>query len=170
MGALVIEAGTDGGFEAAAVASVRIDGSTLSIEAMSEPRLERAIATVEQDFGDLLGSAGERELVAIEERLEQWRPAGPESPNEPAAGLSKAEEREIMSRLLADRQRRWLDEPEPRLGGSSPREAARDGRREQVLGLIRTIENGAARSARDRELGAEIDLIGELGTGDDLAA
>lgn len=169
-GALVIEAGTDGGFEAASVASIRIEGSSLCVEAMSELRLERAIETVEQDFGDLLGTAAEREVVAIEQRLAERREAGPEPPHAPPAGLSEAEEQEILSGLLADRRRRWLDEPDPKLGGSSPREAARDGRSDQVLRLARVVENGAARSARERGLGREIDLISELGLSDDLAA
>lgn len=169
-GALVLETGAVDRFESESVATIRIVGSSLRIETMSSQRLRRATETLEQDFGDLLGEVLDERVVPIEERLDRLE-LDPPRPHEPPGGLTATEEREVLSEVLADRVRRWPDDPEPRLGGSTPRQALRQGRREQVVRLARAVENGAARSAREGRLGVtELDLLGDLGIADDLAA
>ena len=162
-GAMVIERGAGLDFQTEAVASVSIEGSSLTVEAMSQPRLLGAVATIEADFGELLGAREELEMVPIDERLAE-REDGAVPAHEPPDGLTAEEEREILAEYFAARYRGWIDDPNPQLGGTTPRQAARDGRREEVVRLAQRVENGAARLARESGIGAELNLLGELDT------
>lgn len=166
-GAVVIERGTGLDDETEAVASVSIEGSALLVEAMSERRLLRAVAAIEEDFGGLLATKVELEMVSIERRLADDDDSG--APDEPLDDLGAAEELELMKEYLARRYRGWLDDPNPSLGGATPRRAARGERRDEVLRLARRVENGAARSAREHGIGVELDLLGELDFGERAA-
>lgn len=73
-GAIVLEAGPIDDLDRVPVATVRLEGAELRAETMSEERLERAIEMVGQDFGDLAELA-DREVVPIEQRLEERRKA-----------------------------------------------------------------------------------------------
>lgn len=168
-GAVVIEAGVAGNPDLVSVATVRVEGERLSLETMSEERLAGAMHTIERDFGDLLGEV-ELQVSPIEDRLAELGEGDAPDPPGPATSLDAAEEEEILREHMLDRWRRWTDEPHPRLGGATPREAVAANRGGEVLPLLRVVENGAARSAgRFGPLG-EIDLIGELGLDDELAA
>ena len=94
----------------------------------------------------------------------------PLDPGSGQSGLSAAEGRRILETFMTDRMRAWLDEPHPRLAGATP-EAAIGERREDVIGLVRGIENGADRTRRRGETAAEISwLRHELGIADEIAA
>ncbi len=167
-GAIVLEAGPVDDLDKVPVASVRLEGANLRVEAMSEERLEEAIEIVEHDFGDIAKLA-DRELVPIEQRLEER--SAPEPPAALPPGLTQAAERRLVGGFMAERMRRWLDEPHPELDDRTPRSAAACERRSEVIRLLRGIENGAERARRQGEPAAEVAWMREeLGLEDELAA
>ncbi len=168
-GALVFESGFVGDRENVPVASLRLEGAQLRVEAMSEERLERAIEIVGIDFGDNVELTG-RDLVPIEQRLEEYEPEPPSA--DPAPTYPEpAEAQRLLEGAMTDHMGAWLDEPNPQLGGQTPREAAEGARREEVIRLVRGIENHADRARRRGEPAAEVAwLRGELAIEDDLAA
>jgi len=144
-GSVVIETGSVGDGDNIPIATVSLKGTELHVEAMSEQRLERAIEAIDADFGDIAEPL-EREITSIEERR-------------------------LLSGFLADHMCRWLDEPLPALGGDTPREAAKGERREDLLRLVRGIENKADRSRRRGEPGVDVAwLRAELAIDEDRAA
>jgi hypothetical protein len=167
LGAIVTEAGALDNPDLSSVATVRIEDGRLAVEAVSEVRLERAITLVEGDFGDLAGEP-EREVVPIESRLAEL--PGEDDPSESDPEPVDAEEQALLWEVLRDRYRSWADEPHPRLGGATPREAAAANRDAEVVPLVRAVENGAARSAREHGGAADLDLMGELGLSGERAA
>lgn len=180
-GALVIEAGPIDDPDTIPIVGLRLEGTLLSAEAMSEPRLEHAIEIVEADFGDL-AELLDRELVPIEQRMEERaaprdgagalhaRPAGRmRRGGGPPAQRLPAAERRLLEGAMTERMRRWLDDPHPQLDGRTPREAARGEWRAEVVRLVRGLENGAERARRDGEPHADVSWIGdELGIADEL--
>ena len=67
--------------------------------------------------------------------------------------------------------RRWLDEPLPALDGETPREAVAGERRDDVVRLVRGLENHADRAQRRGEPGAEVSWLRTgLAIQDELAA
>lgn len=168
-GAIVIEAGALDSLASVPIATLRLDGTELHAEAMSEDRLDRAIEIVRWDFGDLTELA-DREVVPIEQRLEEFR-SEPRPARATPPGLTPADERRLIGGFMTDRMRRWLNDPHPLLDGQTPREAAAGERRAEVVRLVRGIENGAERAQRRGEPAAEVAWIrGELGVEDELAA
>ena len=72
---------------------------------------------------------------------------------------------------MAERTRRWPDEPNPILDGRTPREVATGPDRDRVVRLIRQLENSAARAQREGRPAFEVSWIrSELGIDDLLAA
>lgn len=81
----------------------------------------------------------------------------PAAPRSTRRTVPKRVEREITGRFLEDHYRKWLDDKLPILGGKTPREAARDfDGREQLVALLKDLENHEARRARDRETGYDV--------------
>jgi Antitoxin Xre/MbcA/ParS C-terminal toxin-binding domain len=77
----------------------------------------------------------------------------------------------LVGDFVDERMRRWLDEPHQFLAGRTPREAATDSHRADVVDLLRQIENRAERARRRG--GPSVDvaaLRSELRLGDELAA
>ena len=63
-------------------------------------------------------------------------------------------EREVTQHYMDSHYREWLDERIPALGGKTPREAARDFEgREQLVALLKELENRGARHAKDTGVG-----------------
>jgi hypothetical protein len=169
-GALVIEAERLDDDDSISIARVWLEGAELYVETMSEERLDLAIETVDTDFGDI-GELVERNVVPIEERLEERRELGADVADETPSGLSSAEERRLLAVLMTNRMRRWVDEPLPALDGETPREAVAGERRDEVIRLVRGLENHADRARRRGEPGAEVSwLSAELAIDDELAA
>lgn len=130
----------------------------LEFSAISEARLDAAVALVERRLGDLAGSPTRRLRP-----FEECRSSEPSS--HPSRHVSREEAPvadDAFRRLL---YRRWLDEPVPRLGGISPRRAAASGGyREQLEFLLRGIEHRSACERADGLPGPEVDwLRTELG-------
>jgi hypothetical protein len=169
-GALLIETEYVDGGDSIPIATVRLEGSELHVEAMSEGRLEQAIEAVDTDFGDIAEPV-QREVTPIEERLEEHRESGPSSPRKLPFIERPAEERRLLSGFMDDHMRRWLDEPLPALGGETPREAAKGERRNDVVKLVRGIENRADRARRHGEPSPEVGWLRvELAIDEELAA
>ena len=167
--AIVIEAGANGDLDSVPIATLRLFGDELQAEAMSEERLDRVIEIVAHDFRGLADLA-EREVVPVEQRLNERRSAPRRSVATPT-GLTPAEERRVLEGFMTERLRKWLDEPQPELGGYTPREAVSGDRRAEALRLVRGIENGTERARRRGAPYAEVGWIrDELGVGDELAA
>jgi hypothetical protein len=134
---------------------------------MSEERLATAIETVDADFGDI-AELVRRDVTPIEERLEERDHSAPED-DVALAPIPPAERADLLSGFMTEWMHRWLDEPLPALGGESPREAAGGERRDEVVKLLRGIENRAERAGRQGEPGvdaawlrAELTLDAEL--------
>ncbi len=168
-GAMVLEAGPIDDPDTVPIASLRLEGATLSVEAMSEERLDRAIEIVARDFGDL-AELSAREVVPLEQALEDRR-SEPERVAVPPPSLAPAEQQRLLEAAMTDRTRRWLDDAHPLLGDRTPREAVAGEHRAEVVRLVRALENGAERASRRGEPFADVDWIREeLGIADELAA
>jgi hypothetical protein len=166
-GALVFEATAADDLDTVSTATIRLEGDRLLAETMSEQRLDHAIEIITSDFGELI-DLHHREVVPIERRLaeRQRTPSGGCS-----SGLPPAEERRLSAEFMTERMRRWLDEPHPQLGGSTPRNAATGKRRADVLRLMRGIENGVERARRGGQPFADVTWMrDELGLVEELAA
>lgn len=165
-GALVVEATAGDDLDVVSMATLRLEGEQLSVEAMSEKRLDNAIEIVASDFGELVEFAS-RKVVSIERQLAKRRLA----PSDKRSDLLPSEERHLLAGYMTERMRRWLDEPHPRLGGSTPRRAAEEERRTELLRLVRGIENGIERTRRGGAPVADVTWMRrELGLEDEQAA
>jgi SEC-C motif len=169
-GAIVLEEAAGEDFESVPIATLRVDGDRLALDAMSEERLQRAVEIVESDFGDLVQLL-EMNVVPIERRLAERRAAPPDENAAAATGLDEETERQLLEGFLTDRMRRWVDDSHPQLDGVPPREAASGPRRAEVVRLVRGIENGVDRTRRRGGPSADVTwLRRELGLEDLLAA
>lgn len=167
-GAIVIEASA-GDLDTVSVATLRLEGEHLSVEAMSEECLDHAIDIVSSDF-DQLVELSHREVLPIEPLLAEHRQAPSRASKRSSTGPPPAEERRIVAGFMTERMRRWLDEPHPRLGGRTPRHAAAGEHRADLVSLVRGIENTSERARRGGEPFADVAWIrDELGL-DELAA
>ncbi|MFI4990697.1 MAG: SEC-C domain-containing protein [Solirubrobacterales bacterium] len=167
-GAIVIEASA-GDLDTVSVATLRLEGEHLSVEAMSEEWLDHAIDIVASDF-DQLVELSHREVLPIEPLLAEHRQAPSRASKRSSSVLPPAEERHIVAGFMTERMRRWLDEPHPQLGGCTPRHAAAGEHRADLVILVRGIENTSDRARRGGEPFADIAWIrDELGL-DELAA
>lgn len=161
-GAIVVEASA-GDLDTVSVATLRLEGEQLSVQAMSEERLEHAIDIVATDFDQLVELSG-REVVPIESLLAERRQAPSRAGERSSSGLPPGEERRIVAGFMTEHMRRWLDEPHPQLGGRTPRHAAAGEYRAELISLVRGIENRAERARRGGEPFADVAWIrGELG-------
>jgi hypothetical protein len=172
-GAIVLDEAAGEDFGSVPIATMRLDGDRLALEAMSEERLTRAVEIVKNDFGDLVQLV-DLNIVPIERRLAEQRAAPPDRAATNAVagtGLDQATERQLLEGFLTDRMRRWVDDPHPQLDGVTPRQAASGPRSTEVVRLVRGIENGVDRSRRRGKPSADVTwLRRELGLEDQLAA
>ena len=130
------------------LATFELTDEELRCTAVSQARLDAAIELVEQRLGTL-AELYERNVLPLEPDLSSRRRDHAPRRREPPPGLTATEAHDLESRLLNYHYRRWLDEPLKLLGGHTPREAARNGRRGELELLLRGIENRAERSRRD---------------------
>ena len=166
-GAVVLESGLLGELERVPIANVRIEGRELVVEAMSERRLEFAADRMERDFGDLI-EFEDWQVRTLEEAMEDERDSG--APRE-RLPIPRELEEQLVGGALTEYMLGWLDDPNPSLGGQTPRMAFAGSRRGEVIDLLRSIENGAERSRLRGEPAVDVALLREqLGLSDDLAA
>ncbi len=158
-GAIVIEASA-GDLDTVSVATLRLEGEHLSVEAMSEERLDHAIDIVATDF-DQLVELSHREVLPIEPLLAEHRQAPSPASKSSSTGLPPAEERRIVAGFMTEYTRKWLDEPHPQLGGCTPRHAVAGEHRADLVSLVRGIENRSERARRDGEPFADVAWIRE---------
>lgn len=166
-GALCLESrpilvGEDGDLELSDVTSLgtfTLRGARLDFEGMSERRLDAAVALVERLLGDLVGPATRR-LRSFDEHRSSTASAAPAGSSGSSGSAGGSSEKELpvadedVRRLL---WRRWIDDPVPRLGGLSPRQAAASGRcRDELELLLRGIEHRSARQQADGAPGSEV--------------
>ncbi len=138
-------------------ATIFLDESALTVETMSEERVDR----VKSELSKALPGA----RIVSDVRREMDREAGPldeegtfGEPSEPLPAAVK----ESLAQFMAAQEERWCREPVPALGGLTPQEAVADPtRREEVIRLIGSFPAGGAvddsgimlmRPARLREL------------------
>jgi hypothetical protein len=167
-GAIVFEASA-GDLDTVSVATLRLEGEHLSVEAMSEERLDHAIEIVASDFDELV-ELSRREVIPIETLLAEHRQAPSRAGKHSPSGLPPAEERRILAGFMTEHMRRWLDEPHPQLGGGTPRHAAAGEHRADLVNLVRGLENRSERARRDGEFFADVAWIREELGLDELAA
>ncbi len=168
LGSVVIEAGVAAESpDSAPVATVRIERDLLTVEALSEMRLDQAMILVQGEFIDVIEAKPERRVVPIGDRLAQT-PDADEAPPAPKAAASDpdvgaaSDPEDLIGEVLLARYRSWPEEPHPSLGGETPRAAVAAGRSAEVEPLARIVENGAARSAGKHPALTELDLLGDL--------
>jgi hypothetical protein len=158
-GAIMVEASA-GDLDTVSVATLRLEGEHLLVEAMSEERLDHAIEIVASDF-DQLVELSHREVVPIEPLLAEHRQASSRAGERSSSGLPPAEERRIVAEFMTEYTRKWLDEPHPQLGGCTPRHAAAGEHRAELVSLVRGIENRSERARRDGAPFADVAWIRE---------
>ena len=165
-GAVCLESGPlsvteDGELELADVTSLgtfTLRSRRLEFEGISETRLNAAVALVERRLGDLV-SPPTRRVRSFDE----YRSSTPSSPRTCGASDEEPPVADDRFRLLL--WRRWIDNPVPRLGGTSPRTAAASGKyRDELEFLLRGIEHRSARERTNGLPGPEVAwLRAELG-------
>jgi hypothetical protein len=167
-GAIVVEASA-GDLDTVSLATLRLEGEHLLVEAMSQERLDHAIEIVASDFGELV-EVSRREVVPIEPQLAEHGAAPDHVSGRSSSGLPPTEERRIVAGFMTEHMRRWLDEPHPQLGGCTPRHASAGEHRADLVSLVRGIENRSERARRGGAPFADVAWIrDELGL-DELAA
>ena len=120
------------------LATLRLQGRTLTVETMSEARYERVLAILD----DLDVPLVERSLE-VKDPMDTVAEGGSAADGPPSRTLDPNTDpraREIMSQLIAQYESDWLDESIPALDGVTPRAAAADPtRREDLIRLLDTF-------------------------------
>lgn len=127
-------------------ATLALDGDTLRVQANSEPRMDRVLATLAQldpavtvldDIRHPVRDA--REAAEVAARM----PVSGQSPLDPADPQAA-----LLDEVIRGHEARWLDEPIPALAGRTPRQAADDPtRRGDLIKLLDTFPSGAGAGA-----------------------
>jgi len=99
-------------------ASMALQGNRITVETMSEPRVERVLGVL---MGAIAGAT-----VVSDERGVLDPSTLPPGPREPALSPDDPAVREALRNFIAERERVWCDEEIPALGGLTPRQAAED--------------------------------------------
>ncbi len=139
--------------------SIEIDRGVLLLRTNSEGRAVRGRTLLESILAGLLGAAevSRQDVVA-----EAW--AGRNAPEsaaadavagpDPTPDIPADEKARLLNEFKNRHYRAWLDMAVPLLGGKTPRQAAADRDREQLVRLLKDLENRELRSARDERLPA----------------
>lgn len=160
-GALCYESSYDGFPDRIGLGTFVLSNHELRFDAISAPRLARAVAVIER----LLGDGAElvaREVTPVD------RDYAPSARTPDRLETDPTEAEEFLTRYF----RCWLDEPLERLSGSTPRTAASDPTLRAELELtLRMIENRADRKRREGAAWPDVSwLRGELLPATRLAA
>ncbi|MBI3069021.1 MAG: hypothetical protein HYY79_09170 [Betaproteobacteria bacterium] len=146
---LTFESHPDGDTGRVVLASVTLSGSQLELSVNSRRRLESARAFIEPLLAGLIGEP-EVAIKSVEDAMAENR----DGPAPRRRSVPKRVEQEVTQRFLDRHYRTWLDEKIPALDGKSPREAVRDFEgREQLVALLKQLENLEARRAKDTGMG-----------------
>lgn len=146
---LALDSHPDGDTGRVVLANMTLTGKQLELSVNSRRPLERTRAFIEPLLAGLIGEP-EVAIKSVEDAMAEKRDA----PASPRRSVPKRVEREVTQRFLDTHYRNWLDEKIPALDGKSPREAARDFEgREQLVALLKELENREARRAKDTGVG-----------------
>jgi hypothetical protein len=164
--------------------SFTLHGDRLEFFAISQERMDAAIALVQRRLKGIVG-APDRDVQPVQDALRERRaeraPARAQ-PRPAPARMARGGRRRPGSdemplppdaRMRELSYRRWIDDPNQHLGGLTPREAAARREHGDELELqLRSIEHCSARERADRRPGPEVSwLRGELNVeGERLAA
>lgn len=146
---LALDSHLDGDPGRTVLASVTLSGCQVTLSVNSRRRLEKARTFLEPLLAGLLGEP-EIEVKSVTEVMAE----ASEQPAAPRRVVPKRVGQEVTRRFLDTHYRKWLDDKIPALGGKTPREAARafEGR-EQLVALLKDLENLEARRAKDSGVG-----------------
>ena len=135
------------------LAGLKLARGWLTLSVNSRARLGRARTMIEPLLAGLVGKP-EIEARSVAEAMARQERA----PSARRRAVPGQAAREATGRFLDAHYRRWLDEPVPALGGSTPREAARDAEgRARLVALLKELERNEAR--RRREDGSSYDAL-----------
>ena len=130
--------------------SIEVSGDRLVLECMSEARLARGRALLEEHLAGTIihrGDTVQDPWQAIAERKEE----GSVRERRPSDSIPPEVEKQLYLDFMDQHYQDWLDEPLPALSGMNPREAvAAKGGRSRVAELIRQIEHGQAVQHREK--------------------
>ena len=125
---------------------VQIGGGHLRLEAQSRTRLQLGRGLLEIYAAHLLKHQGD--AVQSLDEFKQ-RVAASHEPRERAEPIPTEVERDIILQMKARHYATWPDDPLPALGGKTARQAVKTASgRKAVLDLIRDMEHGEAREAK----------------------
>jgi len=164
-GAIVIEGGPmsfceDGTAELEDITSFgrfTLRAGQLEFAAMSEQRADAAVAWVETRLGHLVGRPTRRVRSMEELRASSPDPAETARAGSPARSGDGSRPPIAEAAVRRGIYRRWIDDPNQRLGGLSPREAAaRGGYRDDLERLLRGFEHRSARESADHRPGPDV--------------
>ena len=125
---------------------VQIGGGHLRLEAQSRSRLQLGRGLLEAHAGRLLKHQGDT-YQSLDEIKRQMAASG--EPLERAEPIPTELEREMILQMKTQHYSTWPDDPLPALGGKTARQAVKtESGRSAVLELIRDMEHGEARGAK----------------------
>ncbi|MGC8510430.1 MAG: YecA family protein [Acidimicrobiales bacterium] len=110
---------------------INLEGDTVEVLANSRERLDRTVATIGAIDGVVLRET-EASLTSNDSPVDRNLP------------LTPPEMADVLAQFIAEREKAWLDESIPALGGLTPREAAADPtRREDLIVLLNEFDRRA---------------------------
>ena len=132
----------------------------LTVEVNSRSRMEQAKKLLLEHCGDLVAHRADT-LTDIEALAKQaaLEPGGRKSRSSSGAGQTEGA-KQVVTQMMRDYYRNWLDQPIPALRGKTPRQESktRTGR-ERVSQLLKEIEYGMAMTEQDMGLVSIVDEI-----------
>jgi hypothetical protein len=99
-------------------ATIELDGGLITVETLSEPRVERVL--------DVLLAEIDGITVVSDDRRDHDPSVPPPGPRQPPMSMEDPAVKEALRTFIAERERIWCDEEIPALGGLTPRQAAAD--------------------------------------------
>jgi hypothetical protein len=97
-------------------ATIELHGGLITVETLSEPRVERVLNVLLAEIDGI--------TVVSDERHDLDPSVPPPGPRQPPISMEDPGVKEALSTFIAERERIWCDEEIPALGGLTPRQAA----------------------------------------------
>ena len=99
-------------------ASITLEGSQITVETLSEPRIARVLGVLTEHIA---------EAEVISDERQEFDPATlPPGPSKPGLSTDDPGVKAMLRTFITERERIWCDEEIPALGGLTPRQAAAD--------------------------------------------
>jgi len=110
-------------------ATLSLAGDRLTVETMSEPRLDRALGALHEQLPDASVISDNRTPLRTPRNVEKMRPPGDLEP----LVMDDPSMRHLPEEWRERQEERWCDEAVPALAGLTPRQAAHDPTRREAL-------------------------------------